>query len=61
MEANRNVKLLKAIVHINRALACVEAELSPQNVGSSAVNFVKEELKLEQELQWKRNQVHVFS
>ena len=61
MKANRNVKLLKAIIHVNRALACVAAELSPRNVGSSAVHSVKEELELEQELQWKRYQVHVLS
>ena len=61
MEANRNVKLLKDIIHVNRALAFVAAEVSIRDVGSSAVHSVKEELELEQKLKWKRGQARVLS
>ena len=61
IEANRNVKLLKAIIHVDRALNFVGEELSHRNVGSSAVHSVKEELELEKELQWKRGQARILS
>ena len=61
MEANRNVKLLKAIIHVNRALAFMGDELSHRNVGSSPVDSVKKELELEKELQWKHGQAHILS